>query len=991
MQIHVQRINSFPRFIILYKRDFNRHVSHLLQGFPEKYDLKMTENGRYEIWMQNNYFNPNNIEKETFKMILPPPNITGVLHLGHALTVTIQDILSRWHRMRGYPVTWIPGLDHAGSATQVIVEKMLKKQTNLSKSDMSKDEFLKFVEQWKLEKGDTIRSQLKTLGATLDWSKEFYTLNEDHNISVTEAFIKLYKKELLYRHKTLINWSHALGSTISDIEIENLCVDGKTMLEVPGYDRKVAFGEIAEIAFQIKDSNKKIVVATTRPETLHGDVAIAVHPQDSRYADLIGQDVWHPLREVYVPIIADSLVDRNFGTGAVKITPAHDRLDFIIAQNHKLSSIDVINENGTLTNAAKSFMGLKKFHARSKILSKLSELGALQSMKEHKVMLPLCSRSGDVIELILKEQWFLKCEKMAERAMDAVKTGSLKIDPKSREEEWFDYLQNIKDWCISRQLIWGHRIPAYYATTNGNFGEWIPARSMEEAKRIAQEKYSYKNEIVQDCDVLDTWFSSALLPLTIAGWPNNWSNYKKYYPLTLLETGKDILCFWVARMAMLGLELSNQLPFENILLHGLITDSHGRKMSKSVGNVILPDHVIHGIDFQSIQEETKKTFEAGLIKQQEFKRTVKLYNESLSKGIPECGTDALRMTLCAPHNVKDQTISFNVAECETNKRFLNKIWQACRYVLGVIEKGELIEPAIFSDIDKWILSRLAFMVQNVNEALSTNQFNKAILSMKEFLYHEFCDVYIEATKFVLSNNHKDMDENEINIASHTYTLAKCLEVFLRSFAPVAPYFTDDLYLRLSERLSIFSPGPSIFKTSYPVSKEKYRDIDLEEKVREARKIMNPLKMILSYVNKSETQVYIVVKKLEDRLFLEKSLSLIRSGTKIVDIQVRTYQSYKPKPDSIYGKIEPDKFIYLKIKNADKEKQIKQMIVEKRESILKELEDQTNFIRGLRTDKKTDLNKKIKAEAKIKRAINQLESMPMLGEVDFAETNVIKEK
>ncbi|XP_043585481.1 valine--tRNA ligase, mitochondrial-like [Bombus pyrosoma] len=564
-------------------------------------------------------------------MLLSPPNITGTLHLGHALTVTIQDILARWYRMKGHSVIWIPGFDHAGIATQMMIEKYLFKVKGISKSDVGKEQFLSFIWQWKNKKQNNIKSQLEALGASLDWSKEYFTMSKDHNVAVIKALVILNNRNLLYREKDLINWSLTLRSTISDIEVERLYITKKTQLQVPGYKKMITFGEIAYIAYPVKDSKHEIVVAAIRPETLFRDVAIAVHPDDERYTKYIGHQVWHTLRETYIPIISDPLVDRQYGTGAVKITSAHDPLDYQIAMNHQLEIIKVIDEYGNITGIGKHFKGLPRFIAREKVLNELSNKGILKGISDHEMYVPLCSRSHDVIEYLLKEQWFIKCESMAQKALQAVEQGHLKIIPNTYEKSWYDYLNNNRDWCISRQMWWGHSIPAYYVT-------------VEDVK------------LYKDQDVLDTWFSSAILPFAVMGWPKRTEDFKRYYPLTLMETGSDILFFWVARMVMLGLELTNCIPFNEVLLHGLVCDAYGKKMSKTTGNILPPENIINDITLNDLIAQMKESYNTGLISESVLKRMLSANNKQFPNGIPEHGADALRMILCS-HNIKNDLSS----------------------------------------------------------------------------------------------------------------------------------------------------------------------------------------------------------------------------------------------------------------------------------------------------------------------------------------------
>ncbi|XP_026299461.1 valine--tRNA ligase isoform X1 [Apis mellifera] len=908
----------------LYYKYYCNKFSTQLSDFPKTFNRKKIEHEWYHIWEKNDYFAPKNNKKIALKMLLPPPNITGTLHLGHALTVTIQDILARWYRMKGHSVVWIPGFDHAGIATQTMVEKYLFKTKGINKSDIGKDEFLSYIWQWKNEKENIIKSQLKALGASLDWSKEYFTMSKKHNNAVIEAIITLNNRNLLYRKKDLINWSPSLSSTISDIEIEHLYVTKKTQLQVPGYEKMITFGEIVHIAYPVKDSKHEIIVATTRPETLFGDVAIAVHPDDERYAKYIGQQVWHTLRQTYIPIISDYLVDKQFGTGAIKVTPAHDPLDYMIAKNHQLEIIEVIDKYGNITKAGKQFEGLPRFIVREKILNELSNKGILKSISDHNMCIPLCSRTHDVIEYLLKEQWFIKCKNMAQKAIEAVKQGQLKIIPNTQEIFWYDYLNNIRDWCISRQVWWGHSIPAYYITIEGKT-EWIIARTENDAKIIVQNKYGSDIKLYKDEDVLDTWFSSAILPFAIMGWPEKTEDLKKYYPLTLMETGRDILFFWVARMVMLGLELTNCLPFDEVLLHGLLCDAYGKKMSKTLGNIVSPENIINGISLNDLTAQMKKSYNIGILNEAILKRMLNANNKLFPNGIPECGADALRMTLSS-HNIKNQHINFDIMECQTNKYFLNKIWQASKYILLMTNEKIYQKPINITIIDQWILSRLSLMINTINNAFIKRDFHKVIASMKQFLYYEFCDFYLEGSKWGFKS------ENINTHISHTYVLRKCLEVFLRASAPIIPYLCDDLYKRLSNIFPEFLSITSLMEAHYPIPEEfnKWRNVPLDEKINEILKIILEIRSIMGNINKKlNPEIHIIISKSEDFNFYNDVISLIKGGCKIFNIFIFLQKNYIEHKNSICHSYSPTCTISIVLEDLSILKELEKKILNKR--------------------------------------------------------------
>ncbi|XP_023246820.1 valine--tRNA ligase, mitochondrial-like [Copidosoma floridanum] len=947
---------------LLKRKCHNVYNNHRLNDFPQTYRPQDVERGWYEVWEKNKYFRPKEEAEKSFTMILPPPNITGTLHLGHALTATIQDVLARWHRMNGASVLWVPGLDHAGIATQAVIEKYLYKTKGIKKSDMSKEQFLEVVNLWKNEKGQVIEDQLKTLGASLDWLRVYFTISDHHNTAVTEAFITLDKRNLLYREKKLINWSSTLGSVLSDIEVDFETLKKKTDLEIPGYDKKVTFGQIYEISYNLKDSHEKLSVATTRPETLLGDVALAVHPDDTRYTQFIGKQVKHPLKEAYLPIIADKGVKKDFGTGIVKVTPAHDEFDYSIAKNHNLEIIDIINEDGKLTDQGGRYKGLPRFIARKKILTDLANMGSLVSVKDHEMQVPRCSRTGDVIELLLKEQWFIKCEEMAARAFKAVKNGSLKLDPAFHEKTWFDWLSETKNWCISRQLWWGHQIPAFYCDIDGKT-TWIVARSKEEAQIIVREKLCADVEVHQDSDVLDTWFSSALLPFSSLGWPTKAFNYKKYYPLNLMETGHDILFFWVARMVMLGLELTKELPFKEVLLHGVLCDAQGKKMSKSRGNVIFPENVINGITLEKLNEQAQNSFETGILNQTELKRTLSINTKMFSNGIPHCGVDALRFTLCA-HNIKERTISFDIVECEQNKFFGNKILQASRYALLVTDDEPMPTPSYFTPIDLWIRSRLAWMVENVNRQISEHNFSKAVAAIKQFVYYEFCDYYVEGTKL----GFKSGDQNII--LSHRHTLAHSLEISLRIMAPITPYLCDDLYSKLSNKLSNFKFNNSLLESSYPTVHEvqELRNIPLEKKMSEVIKVILSIRTLLGNVTKkNDVGGIIVVNNADDlKLYLD-NINVITAVSKLQNVQIIHAENYKRLDNSICDSFNLNCTVYLVFNDDASLEQAKKNIENKRLKAKKKLEIMVKKHSNTSDDEKVKFQKKISTlEEELKR-------------------------
>ncbi|CAL7941716.1 unnamed protein product [Xylocopa violacea] len=661
---------------------------------PDAYNPKYVEAAWYAWWEKQGFFKPEygkrNISelnpKGKFVMVIPPPNVTGFLHLGHALTNAVEDAITRWNRMKGRTTLWNPGYDHAGIATQVVVEKKLWKEEQKTRHDIGRENFIEKVWKWKEEKGNRICLQLKKLGGSFDWDRVCFTMDPKLCRAVTEAFVRLHDEGVIYRSNRLVNWSCTLKSAISDIEVDKLELTGRTLLSIPGYQEKIEFGVLVLFAYKVIDSEERIIVATTRIETMLGDTAIAVHPKDARYAQFIGKYVEHPFCNRKLPIIADEFVEMEFGTGAVKITPAHDPNDYEVGKRHDLPFITIFDDNGNVIGDYGQFTGMKRFHARKAIIKELMARNLFVEIKDNPMVVPICSRSKDVVEPLVKPQWYVKCGEMAAKAMDAVKTGELKIIPDQYKKIWYHWMENIRDWCISRQLWWGHRIPAYYVkitneTANIKVDDdyWVSAHSENEAKQKAAERLNttVDNIIVeQDPDVLDTWFSSGLFPFSIFGWPDKTEELEAFYPGTLLETGHDILFFWVARMVFLGQKLLGKLPFREVYLHAMVRDAHGRKMSKSLGNVIDPMDVINGI---SLEDLHKQLMDSNL-DPKELEHAIEGQKRDYPQGIPECGTDALRFALCA-YTMQGRDINLDILRVQGYRFFCNKIWNAAKFSL----------------------------------------------------------------------------------------------------------------------------------------------------------------------------------------------------------------------------------------------------------------------------------------------------------------------
>lgn len=817
------------------KKDF-------LGKLPKIYESTTVESGWYEWWEKEGLFklrpNSHKSGKDTrpFTMILPPPNVTGTLHLGHALTVTVQDIIARWRRMSGQDVVWIPGTDHAGIATQIVVEKKLWAQQKKTRHELGRENFVMEVQKWQKEKGSNIKNQLRMMGASLDWSREYFTMDENQSHAVVEAFVRLFDENLIYRSNVPVSWSCWLQSTISDVEIENQEIEGPTRLLVPGYESPVTFGILTNIVYKGCENDAEIVVSTTRPETMLGDVAIAVHPDDPRYTHLHGSFFWHPYRNERIPLICDYFVDPGFGTGAVKITPAHDKTDFDVAKRHNLELISVINDHGTIHDKFEIFKGMKRFIARELILQDLSSRGLVEEQSSHKMIIPKCSRSGDIVEFMPKPQWFLRTQLMAEKAILAVKEKKLHFIPEQVQQQWFQWFENHQDWCLSRQLWWGHRIPAYKCSlSEGTSYKWVAAQNELDAKIKASAYFSCepnnsKLVVEQDEDVLDTWFSSSILPFSALGWPKNENEFKNLYPLSLMETGNDILLFWVARMVILGEHLTHQLPFNSVLLHGVIRDAAGRKMSKSIGNVVAPEDVREGRSIEELIQGVVASHESGVIPSSELKTAIHNQKLMFPKGIPQCGTDALRMSLCS-HPIESHFIDFNIKECDTFRKFCNKIWQACRYIERVMEDSTALqlspvkfeEKHLLSTMDRWILSKLSLLILKLDKSLNDMHLHQCVQGLQDFVHYEFCDVYLETTKPLWSGNNAEAQNTARRV------LAMCMNNILICLTPFMPFLTEELYHRIPY---IKKEQKSVSLCPYPQPKEwhGWQDKGLEQDI-----------------------------------------------------------------------------------------------------------------------------------------------------------------
>ncbi len=726
------------------------------------YNPKTIEQHWYQTWEQKGYFTPQDADTP-YCIMIPPPNVTGTLHMGHAFQDTLMDLLTRYHRMKGDQTLWQAGTDHAGIATQMVVERQLAADGQ-TRHDLGREAFVDKIWEWKQQSGGHITRQLRRMGASLDWQNERFTMDEGLSKAVREVFVRLYDEGLIYRGKRLVNWDPVLHTAVSDLEVIS----------------EEENGSLWHLRYPLADGNGDLIVATTRPETMLGDSAVAVHPDDERYKHLIGKEIALPLTERKIPIIADDYVDPEFGTGCVKITPAHDFNDYAMGQRHDLPLINIFTIDAKLNdNAPAAYQGMDRFIARQQILADLEAAELLVETKAHKLMVPRGDRSHTIIEPFLTDQWFVKVEDLAAPAIKAVEDGRIKFVPDNWKKTYFEWMYNIQDWCISRQLWWGHRIPAWY-DENGKF---YVGHSEAEVREKYQLAATVKLE--QDPDVLDTWFSSALWPFSTLGWPENTERLKAFYPTSVLVTGFDIIFFWVARMIMMGMKFMDDVPFHEIYIHGLIRDAEGQKMSKSKGNVLDPIDLIDGIELETLVAKRS----SGLMQPQMAAKIEKDTRKHYPDGIPAFGTDALRFTFAALAST-GRDIRFDLGRIEGYRNFCNKLWNATRYVLMNTEGKQDSSVTELSLVDRWIISRFQQLSEQVNQHINNYRFDLAANSLYEFTWNEYCDWYLEFSKPMLQSS---------NPAGTRHTLLHILEKLLCLLHPFMPFITEELWQRVTNK------------------------------------------------------------------------------------------------------------------------------------------------------------------------------------------------
>ena len=817
------------------------------KNIPTVYDPQSFEKKWYKYWEDNKLFHAEvKMDKQPFSIVIPPPNVTGQLHMGHALDNTLQDIQIRWRRMQGYNTLWMPGADHAGIATQIKVEEMLA-QDNISRYDLGRDKFIEKVWEWKEQYGDRIITQLKSLGASCDWERERFTMDEGCSKAVREVFVSLYEKGLIYQGYRITNWCPRCNTALSDIEVEH-------------EDKP---GNLYHLRYQVENSDEYIIVATTRPETMLGDSGVAVHPEDERYCHLIGKNLILPIVERKIPIFADDYVDPFFGTGAVKVTPAHDPNDFEMGQRHNLEQIVILNSNATMAENTGKYQGLDRYACRKALLQDLEAIGALVKIEEHNHAVGQCQRCSTIVEPMVSKQWFVKMESLAQPAIAAVETEKIKFVPERFTKIYLNWLDGIRDWCISRQIWWGHRIPAWYCEC----GETIVARdSVNSCPKCGSAN------VKQDEDVLDTWFSSALWPFSTMGWPEQTPELKQFYPTSVLVTGYDIIFFWVARMIMMGLEFQQEIPFKHVFIHGLVRDSQGRKMSKSLGNGIDPLEVVE-----------------------------------------KYGADTLRFMLITG-NTPGNDMRFYWERVESTRNFANKLWNASRFVLmNLTDYDENFDPQAsdYTLADKWILSRYNQTVSDVTRNLERFELGEAGRAIYEFIWNEFCDWYIELSKARLYNK-------EDNRARQTAQSVLCyvLENTLKLLHPFMPFITEEIWQHIPHE------GDSIIVASWPVEQTTLTDKKAELNMEIVMETIKAIRNMRAEVNvapgrKSEAILQLASAELVQLFELNASYVKTLAAVDPLNVSLTTPE----KPENAMAAVVSGVEIYMPLKgliDVDKE-------------------------------------------------------------------------